>query len=80
MLLLATFVLAALALQAQETNPLASDPNAAEVGRWGFRIYCAPCHGMHADGGCGSDLTLGSYAAGDKDSGLFRVIARAPRL
>jgi len=60
---------------AQETNPLVSDPKAAEVGRWSFRIYCAPCHGIHAEGGRGPDLTLGTYNAGDRDIDLFRVIS-----
>jgi putative heme-binding domain-containing protein len=69
------FFVAAVCL-AQETNPLASDPKAAEVGRWSFRIYCAPCHGIHADGGRGPDLTLGTYTAGDRDIDLFRVISR----
>lgn len=50
--------------------------DAAETGRWTFRILCAPCHGIHADGGRGPDLTLGTYAAGDRDADLVRVIAR----
>jgi len=61
---------------AQDVNPLASDPAAAETGRWTFRILCAPCHGIHADGGRGPDLTLGTYTAGDRDGDLFRVISR----
>lgn len=76
MLRLTTLLIIAAVCQGQETNPLASDPKAAEVGRWMFRIYCAPCHGIHADGGRGPDLTLGTYAAGDRDSDLFRVISR----
>jgi putative heme-binding domain-containing protein len=48
----------------------------AEAGRWTFRIFCAPCHGIRADGGRGPDLTLGTYSAGDKDADLFRVISR----
>jgi putative heme-binding domain-containing protein len=48
----------------------------AETGRWTFRILCAPCHGINADGGRGPDLTLGTYAAGDRDADLFRVISR----
>ncbi len=76
MLRFATIVFLAIACQAQETNPLVSDRNAAEVGRWSFRIYCAPCHGIHAEGGRGPDLTLGTYLAGDKDNDLFRVISR----
>jgi putative heme-binding domain-containing protein len=61
---------------AQDTNPVANDPNAAESGRWMFRIYCAPCHGIKANGGRGPDLTLGTFSAGERDSDLFRVIAR----
>jgi putative heme-binding domain-containing protein len=76
MLRLTTLLFMAAVCRAQETNPLASDPKAAEVGRWMFRIYCAPCHGIHADGGRGPDLTLGTYTAGDRDSDLFRVISR----
>ncbi|HTB14167.1 MAG TPA: c-type cytochrome [Bryobacteraceae bacterium] len=50
--------------------------DAAEKGRWTFRIFCAPCHGIHADGGRGPDLTLGTYSAGDQDADIFRVISR----
>jgi cytochrome c oxidase cbb3-type subunit 3 len=55
-------------------NPLAQDTQAAENGRVIFRIYCAPCHGIHAAGGRGPDLTRGTYAAGEGDSDLFRTI------
>ena len=48
---LANILLVAAVCLAQETNPLASDPKAAEERRWMFRILCAPCHGIHADGG-----------------------------
>jgi putative heme-binding domain-containing protein len=51
-------------------------PTAAETGRWTFRIFCAPCHGIRADGGRGPDLTLGTYAAGDRDADLISVISR----
>ncbi len=56
----------------------AQDANtgAAETGRWTFRIFCAPCHGIRADGGRGPDLTLGTYSAGDRDADLVRVISR----
>lgn len=54
----------------------AQDPGAAETGRWTFRILCAPCHGIRADGGRGPDLTLGTYTAGDRDADLVRVISR----
>lgn len=62
--------------RAQGTNPLAGDPQAAETGRWTFRILCAPCHGIHADGGRGPDLTHGSYSVGDLDKDLYIAIAR----
>jgi cytochrome c oxidase cbb3-type subunit 3 len=60
---------------AQNSNPFGSDPNAAELGRVMFRIRCGPCHGIHAQGGRGPDLTLGTYSSGDRDSDLFRVVA-----
>jgi putative heme-binding domain-containing protein len=70
------FLLFAALSYAQDTNPFGADPKAAELGRVMFRIYCAPCHGIKADGGRGPDLTLGTYTAGDRDRDLFRVIAR----
>ncbi|HYL76777.1 MAG TPA: c-type cytochrome [Bryobacteraceae bacterium] len=66
----------AAACRAQTINPLAGDPKAAETGRWTFRILCAPCHGIHADGGRGPDLTRGAYSAGDQDKDLYNAIAR----
>src|SRR5258706_8399677 len=61
---------------AQGTNPLAGDPQAAETGRWTFRVLCAPCHGIHADGGRGPDLTRGVYLVGEQDKDLYNAIAR----
>jgi cytochrome c oxidase cbb3-type subunit III len=66
----------AAACRAQGTNPLSGDPQAAETGRWTFRILCAPCHGIHADGGRGPDLTRGTYSVGDEDKDLYGAIAR----
>jgi putative heme-binding domain-containing protein len=57
-------------------NPFAGDPTAAGVGRGTFRIYCSPCHGMRAQGGRGPDLTRRTYASGDHDADLFRVISK----
>lgn len=59
-----------------QTNPLAGNPAAIDVGKGNFRLYCAPCHGIHAQGGRGPDLTRGSFAAGDSDAHLFRVISQ----
>ena len=61
---------------AQDSSPIVADPKSPELGRLMFRIYCTPCHGIHADGGRGPDLTLGNYANGDRDRDIFRVIAR----
>src|SRR5258708_6023894 len=62
--------------RAQSTNPLAGDPQAAETGRWTFRVLCAPCHGIHADGGRGPDLTRGVYSVGEQDKDLYNAIAK----
>ena len=67
---------ASLALaQTERQNPFKDDPQAAEAGRGIFRIYCSPCHGIHAEGGLGPDLTRGTYSAGEKDSDLLAVIS-----
>jgi putative heme-binding domain-containing protein len=78
--LLTVLALAAWSLAAQEdrlprTNPLAGDVQAIELGRVMFRMSCAGCHGLRATGGrSGPDLTRGTFAAGDTDADLYRVI------
>jgi putative heme-binding domain-containing protein len=69
------FLLFTAGLSAQ-TNPFAGNAAAIDVGKGNFRIYCAPCHGIHAQGGRAPDLTRGSFSAGDVDADLFRVIAK----
>ena len=61
---------------AAQTNPLAGNAAAIDVGKGNFRLYCAECHGIHAQGGLGPDLTRGSFAAGETDADLFRVISK----
>ena len=57
-------------------NPYAGDAQAIELGRVQFRMSCAGCHGLHATGGRnGPDLTRGTFAAGDTDADLFRVVS-----
>jgi putative heme-binding domain-containing protein len=57
-------------------NPYAGDAQAIELGRIQFRMACAGCHGLHATGGrSGPDLTRGTFAAGDTDSDLYRVVS-----
>jgi cbb3-type cytochrome c oxidase subunit III len=59
-----------------QTNPFAGNQAAIDVGKGNFRLYCSPCHGIHAQGGRGPDLTRATFNAGDSDSDLFRVIAK----
>jgi putative heme-binding domain-containing protein len=61
--------------QKDRQNPFKDDSQAAEAGRGIFRIYCSPCHGIHAEGGRGPDLTRGVYSAGERDSDLLAVIS-----
>src|SRR4030095_3308688 len=57
-------------------NPFAGDANAVESGRLQFRMACAGCHGLRATGGrSGPDLTRGTFAGGNTDADLYRVIS-----
>src|SRR5436190_20007727 len=67
------FIFIAAFAHAQDANPHGTDPQAAETGRWTFRILCAPCHGISAAGGRGPDLTI---VSGHTDRDLYGVIAR----
>ena len=62
-------------LCAQERNPFAGDPKAAEAGKSHFRINCSLCHGLGAHGGGrGPDLTHAQKKHGNSDADLFRTI------
>jgi putative heme-binding domain-containing protein len=62
-------------MRAQDTNPLANDPNAAKLGEFEFRANCAFCHGLGAHGGGrGPDLTRAQKKHGNSDADLFRTI------
>lgn len=57
-------------------NPWAENARAIESGRVMFRMYCAECHGLRATGGrSGPDLTRGTFAGGDTDADLYRVVS-----
>lgn len=69
------FVISAMDMRAQDTNPLANDPNAAKLGEFEFRANCAFCHGLGArGGGRGPDLTRAQKKHGNSDADLFRTI------
>ncbi len=66
---------AAVALRAQEKNPIAGDVKAAKTGESQFRANCAFCHGLGArGGGRGPDLTRAQKRHGNSDADLFRTI------
>ncbi len=74
-LVLPVFLLAALALGAQNKNPYAGDAKAAKLGESQFRANCAFCHGLGArGGGRGPDLTRAQKRHGNTDADLFRTI------
>lgn len=64
-----------LAAQEKRANPFAGDAREAGLGKGIFRIRCAPCHGIRAQGGKGPDLTRGVYASGENDADLYKTIA-----
>ena len=69
------FVIAAIEVRAQDTNPLAKDPSAAKLGEFEFRANCAFCHGLGGrGGGRGPDLTRAQKKHGNSDADLFRTI------
>ena len=62
-------------LEAQDRNPFANDPAAAEAGKYHFRINCALCHGLGAHGGGrGPDLTRANKKHGNSDAAMFGTI------
>src|SRR5712692_2963649 len=62
--------------KAPAKNPVAGNSQAIESGRVMFRMYCAGCHGLHATGGrSGPDLTRGTFAGGDSDADVYRVVS-----
>jgi putative heme-binding domain-containing protein len=60
---------------AQGKNPYARDAKAAKLGESQFRINCAFCHGLGAQGGGrGPDLTRAQKKHGSTDEDLFLTI------
>ncbi|MCH7673072.1 MAG: c-type cytochrome [Proteobacteria bacterium] len=71
-----TAVMCVASVQAQQINPLESDPRAARAGGVLYRSQCATCHGGDARGITGidaPDLTL-IWAAGTTDERVFQTI------
>ncbi len=58
-------------------NPYANDSEEIAQGATYFRLDCAFCHGIGAQGGGrGPNLTLGRWEHGGTDAALFRTIER----
>jgi len=65
------------ALAQANKNPLAGNAKALQEGASEFRINCAMCHGLHAQGGSrGPDLTRGVLNHGSSDAEIFRTITQ----
>ena len=63
------------ALAQERKNPLAGNAKAIQEGASEFRMNCAMCHGLHAQGGSrGPDLTRGVWNHGGTDAQIFRTI------
>jgi len=74
--LIAMIATASLAHAADGRNPLADDPKAAKAGEYEFRINCALCHGLGAQGGGrGPDLTRAQKKHAHSDAEMFQVIS-----
>ncbi|MCH8176281.1 MAG: c-type cytochrome [Proteobacteria bacterium] len=72
-----TAVMCVSSVQAQQINPLESDPRAARAGGVLFRSQCATCHGGDAKGITGidaPDLTSIWAAEGTTDERVFQTI------
>ena len=64
---------ASLAAQQPVRNPRTS-PEDIALGAKTFRSHCAPCHGMHAEGGRGPNLASGRFYHGSSDANLLTNI------
>jgi cytochrome c oxidase cbb3-type subunit 3 len=71
-----SLILLAIAVSADDRNPLAGDPRAAKAGEYEFRINCALCHGLGArGGGRGPDLTRAHKRHAHSDAEMFQIIS-----
>lgn len=65
---------APLAAQQDVRNPRTT-PDDIAAGAKTFRSHCAPCHGLHGEGGRGPNLASGRFYHGRTDSDLLRNIS-----
>ncbi|PYT32257.1 MAG: hypothetical protein DMG57_02470 [Acidobacteria bacterium] len=51
-------------------------PEDIAAGAKTFRSHCAPCHGLHGEGGRGPNLASGRFYHGGTDASLFTNISQ----
>ncbi len=71
--LFALFWAASLTAQQPARNPRTT-PEDIALGAKSFRSHCAPCHGLHGEGGRGPNLANGRFYHGSSDADLLRNI------
>jgi putative heme-binding domain-containing protein len=64
----------AASLAAQPVRNPRTSPEDIALGAKTFRSHCAPCHGMHAEGGRGPNLASGRFYHGSSDANLLTNI------
>jgi putative heme-binding domain-containing protein len=65
---------ASLAAQQDARNPRTT-PEDIAAGAKTFRSHCAPCHGLHGEGGRGPNLASGRFYHGSSDADLLQNIS-----
>src|SRR6266852_4674338 len=63
-----------LAAQQDVRNPRTT-PEDVAAGAKTFRFHCAPCHGLHGEGGLGPNLAKGRFYHGSSDADLIKNIS-----
>jgi len=58
----------------ENTVKLVHDPAVIAAGQTVFKTNCVPCHGDHAQGGVGPNLTDDYWLHGDKINDLFKTV------
>jgi putative heme-binding domain-containing protein len=70
-----TILLWATSLAAQDARNPRTTPEDVAAGAKTFRFHCAPCHGLHGEGGLGPNLAKGRFYHGSSDADLIKNIS-----
>ncbi len=66
---------AALLAQTEAARNPRTSPQDIAAGAKSFRSHCAPCHGLHGEGGRGPNLARGRFYHGSSDADLLNNIS-----